>query len=503
MARQISTLSRRQLLQLMGTSAAGMALAACTAAVPQASPGGDNAPSQAATVLKFDAGGLTPSKYTGQQLTEGMPDRQGFELVANNYKEVKPDVTIEFQPIPMGNRREAAITMLSGGTAPDVSWAQPDWVNEDLGKGWWLDLDPFLETPNPYVPDDHPGRQSWHESFYPSVDFWRAPDGHLYMILGDQTAVGLYYNKDMFQEAGITAEKPADWAELMSFCEQIKGAGYPGFAWVASGEPAMHMLTWTSGWLSKYFFWDLIPTYDQDNNGWPDKWEIADAVQASTYSATMDEQIARLRTLKDLAQYWQEGALGMENEAAYRFFLSGGGAMIPTTMGQLSRFLNDPERKFELGWFYFPPVTQATWSGIPDNVPMTNVASGYGAFQYSLTSTAQANGTVEIAADFLKFATTPESITTVVSEQPSTVPNVKGGQGHPLVEEFGFAETVAYPASSFQEDDSMLDFEYGMNFTSVVVPYCVGQLPEEEMLAQLQGYLDAAAERIQAIRPEA
>jgi len=503
MIRKTTALSRRQLLKVMGAGAAGMALAACAPSAPQAGQEGEAGPTQAATVIKFDAGSWTPSKYTGQQLAEGMSELQGFELVVEKYREIHPEVTIEFQPIPMGNRREAAITMLSGGTAPDMSWAQPDWVNEDLGKGWWLNLDPFLETPNPYVPEDHEGRQSWHDSFYPSIDFWRAPDGHLYMVLGDQTAVGIYYNKDMFNEAGITAERPATWAQLVEFCEQIKQAGYPGFSWVASGEPAMHMLTWVSGWLSKYFFWSLIPTYDQDSNGWPDKWEIADAVQAGTYSATMDEQVARLRTLKELAQYWQEGALGMENEAAYRFFLSGGGAMIPTTMGQLARFLDDPERKFELGWFYFPPVTQETWSEIPSDVPMTNVASGYGAFQYTLTSTAQANGTVEIGADFLKFATTPENITTIVSERPNTVPNVKGGQGHPLVEEFGFAETVAYPASTFQEDDSLLDFEYGMNFTSVVVPYCVGQLSEEDMLAQLQEYLEAAAERIQAIRPEA
>jgi ABC-type glycerol-3-phosphate transport system substrate-binding protein len=476
-------------------------LAACAPTAPQAGQADEGSPAAAATVIKFDAGSLTPSGYTGQKLAEGMPDLLGFELVAEKYKDVKPDVTIEFQAIPMGNRREAAITMLSGGTAPDISWAQPDWVNEDLGKGWWLNLDPFLETPNQYAPADHPSRQTWHDGFFPSVDFWRAPDGHLYLLLGDQTAVGIYYNKDMFQEAGIAVDRPATWAQLMEYCELIDQTGHPAFSWVASGEPAMHMLTWTSGWLSKYFFWDLIPTYDQDNNGWPDKWEIADAVQAGTYSATMDEQIARLRTLKDLAQYWQEGAMGMENEAAYRFFLSGSGAMIPTTMGQMSRFLNDPERQFELGWFYFPPVTAETWSGIPNDVPMTNVASGYGAFQYALTSTAQANNTAEIGADFLKFSTTPESITTIVSERPSTVPNVKEGKGHPLLEEFGVAETVAYPASSFQEDDSMLDFEYGMNFTSVVVPYCTGQLAEEDMLAQLQEYLDAAAERIQMIRP--
>jgi ABC-type glycerol-3-phosphate transport system substrate-binding protein len=454
-------------------------------------------------VIKFDAGGFTPSAYTGQQLVEGQPEIMGFDLVAKAYQEVKPEVQIEFQPIPMGNRREAGITMLSGGTAPDILWTQPDWVNEDLGKGWWLELDPFMETPNPYAPEDHPGRQSWYDSFYPSIDFWRAPDGHLYMLLGDQTAVGIYYNKDLFQQAGITAEKPSSWAEMISFAEALKTAGSPAYAWVASGEPAMHELTWTSGWLSKYFFWEQIPNYDKDSNGWPDKWEIADAIQAGTYSAAMDEQVARLRTLKELAQYWQEGALGMEWEAAYRLFLSGGAGMCVTGVWMLARFLNDPERQFELGWFYFPPVTQETSSIIPANVPMTNVASGYGSFQYSLTSTAQANNTIEQCADFLKFSTTPESINKIVGETPSTIPNVKGAEAHPTTQEMGFGETVEYPASTFQEDDSLLDFEYGMNFTSVVLPYCVGQMSEEDMLTQLQAYMETAAERIQAIRPDA
>ncbi len=176
-----SNLSRRQMLKLMGTSAAGLALAACAApAAPQA--GGEAAaPGQEAVVVQFDAGGFTPSKYTGQQLQEGQADLVAFDVVANAYKEVKPNVTIEFQPVPMGNRREAMVTMLSGGTAPDMMWTQPDFVNEDLGKGWWLALDPWLEMPSPYAPDDHPARSTWYEGFYPSVDFWRAPDGNLYM----------------------------------------------------------------------------------------------------------------------------------------------------------------------------------------------------------------------------------------------------------------------------------------------------------------------------------
>ena len=164
--------------------------------------------------------------------------------------------------------------------------------------------------------------------------------------------------------------------------------------------------------------------------------------------------------------------------------------------------MNDPERDFELDWMYFPAVTQDTSAMIPDGVPMTNVASGYGSFQYALTNTAQTNGTTDLAADFLMFSTTPDNIEKIVNETPSTIPNVKGTEAHPITQGMGFSETVQYPASSFQEDDSLLDFEYGMNFTSVVLPYAVGQMTEEDMLSQLQGYMDAAAERVQATRPE-
>lgn len=486
------------MLKLMGTSAAGLALAACAAPQPAATDGA--APAQQAVVVKFDAGGFTPSKYTGQQLQEGQADLVAFDIVAAAYTEAHPNVRIEFQPIPMGNRREAAVTMLTGGTAPDISWAQPDWVNEDLGKGWWLALDPWMELPNPYAPEDHPARDTWHSGFYPSIDFWRAPDGNLYMLLGDQTAVGCYYNKDLFDAAGVPG-KPQSWADWMEAAAMVQANGKSGFSWAGGGEPAMHQLTWVSGWLSKYFFWSFIPLYDKDGNGWPDKWEMADAIKEGSYSAHMDEQVARLRTIKGMAEYWQEGALGMEWEAVYRMFLGGDAGMCVTGVWNLNRFLNDPGREFELDWFYFPPVTQVTSGLIPDGVPMTNVASGYGSFQYSLTATALNNAITQECADFLMFATTPENIGMIVSETPSTIPNVIGAEAHPITQGMGFAETVEYAASTFQEDDSMLDFEFGMNFTSVVMPYAVGQMAEEDMLSQLQGYLEAAAARMDAIRP--
>jgi ABC-type glycerol-3-phosphate transport system substrate-binding protein len=203
-----------------------------------------------------------------------------------------------------------------------------------------------------------------------------------------------------------------------------------------------------------------------------------------------------------MAAYWQEGALGVDWEAVHRLFLTGGAGMEITGVWMLGNFLKDPNRKFDLGWFYFPTLNKKTSSLIPDNVPLTNLACGYGSFQFALTATSLKKGTNNTCADFLMFATTPENAGKIVNEVPSTIPNVKGATLHPLTVEMGFAESITYPPSAFQEDDSLLDFEYGMNFASVVCPYCVGQLDEEQMLDQLQGYMNAAADRVLATRPK-
>jgi ABC-type glycerol-3-phosphate transport system substrate-binding protein len=515
MSKQIS---RKEFLTLLGTGAAGAALAACAPVAPapapvpaaaeveqapaatEAPPAATQAPAPPKVEIQFDAGGYCPSKYIGRDLEEGEPARVAFDDVANAYMELHPDVKITFMPIPMGNRREVMITQLTGGTAPDLLWTQPDWVNEDLGKGWWMNLDPYLDMPSPYSPADNPGAKKWHDSFYPSVDFWRAPDGHLYMLLGDQTQVGFYYNKDIFSKAGITAE-PMTWVDMIAAAEKVKAAGFPGFAWCGGGAGVLDQLTWTTGWLAKYFFWKYMSTYDTNKNGWADKWEMGDAIKAGTYSANMEEQVARLRTLKDMAVYWQDGALGMDWEAVHRLFLTGGAGMEITGVWMLANFLKDPERKFELGWFYFPEVTKVTSSLIPDGVPMTNLACGYGSFQFALTNTALAKNSADACADFLMFSTTPENIGKIVNEVPSTIPNVVGSTLNPLTVQMGFADSIKYPPSVFQEDDSLLDYEYGMNFSSVVGPYCVGQLDEAAMLEQLQGYMNAAADRVLATRP--
>jgi ABC-type glycerol-3-phosphate transport system substrate-binding protein len=451
--------------------------------------------------IMFFARTFTPSKYIGRELGVNEAERVAFDEIATAYTQDHPDVKIVFVPQPGQDIRQTIVTMMVAGTAPDMTWTQPNEAVEDLGKGWWLAIDPYLELPNPYIKGDQPGAKMWHDLFYPSVDFWTAPDDHLYTLLGDQTQVGYYANKNVFQEAGVESIRPKNWEEFMRNCEAVKTKlEMPVFAIAGNGVARTHQLTWTGGWLSKYLFWPYIPGYDTSNNGWADAWEIAEAIKEGTFSASMPENVERLRILKRQASYWQEGALGADWEGAHRLFQTGQVAIIQQTIGMLSRYQGDPDRKFDMDWFYFPPLDKETSSLVPDGVPMTSVASGYGPFNYAITQTARWQNTASECADFLAYTTVPEHLSQLVNEVLGSVPNVKGATVHPDLAPFAITETISYPPSTFQEDDSILDLEYGFNFSDMVLPYCIGEASEQQMLSDLQRYMEEAADRVIAKR---
>jgi ABC-type glycerol-3-phosphate transport system substrate-binding protein len=68
----------------------------------------------------------------------------------------------------------------------------------------------YHEKPNPYITSGQPGSKRWRDLFLPGIDFWRAPNNDLYLILADQIQVCIYYNKEIFKKVGLDGA-PKTW----------------------------------------------------------------------------------------------------------------------------------------------------------------------------------------------------------------------------------------------------------------------------------------------------
>ncbi len=441
--------------------------------------------------LTIWAGNYTPSRLLPTNNDPNAPPIQGIDPIVAAYQKLHPNVTIQLvtQPINADTRRWI-VTQLTGGVAPDIIWNQPDWAAEDYRKNWLVSIDDYLAKPDPYVTAGQPGSEKWHDLFLPAIDVWKAADNKLYVVLADQVQVGIYYNKDLFQKAGITSV-PTTWEELMQDAEKLKASGVYPFA--ESGNN-LDQLTWVSGWLTNFYYQPEIATYDTDKDGVLSKVEMAQAVKDGKYSFNDERNRARLEQLKRFATYWQPGALGIDINAAIRLFVTGRAGMVITGSWAYQTIKQDPQRSFDFDVMYFPVVDSKTSSLIPDGVAPTNKAAGYGSLQYSVTQSAVDHKVVDAAFDFLMFATAPENLSPMITEAGFALPAVKGATANPDLEKF--SGSVAYPAAPFQEDDSMFDFEFAQKFLAITSPYLGGSQSLDDTVTRLDTEMQAAAGRV-------
>ncbi len=134
-----------------------------------------------------------------------------FEGMAEEFEAKHPDIDIQIEVVNWDNLEQKLTTDVAGGTAPDISIIGTRWLvgyaEEDVAEP----LDDYV-TPE--------FRAKFIETFLePSVI-----DGQLYGIPVAASARAMYYNKAMFEEAGIT-EPPETWDELKDAAAKISALG--------------------------------------------------------------------------------------------------------------------------------------------------------------------------------------------------------------------------------------------------------------------------------------
>jgi ABC-type glycerol-3-phosphate transport system substrate-binding protein len=201
---------RRTTLTIAATLLAAGTLAAC-------SSGGSSGSSGSSITIKAD---LPPN--TGAITAAA---NAGLKALTTQYEAAHKNVTVQWLPNNTASITQANATLESqaaGGSAPDLVWEQYGPVTSGaLPAGLLQNIKPYLDKPNPYVS----GNTSWLSLFSAStVPYMTSPNGDIDIILGSNVETGMFYSKEAFTKAGITAT-PTTWAEFMTDLGKLKSAG--------------------------------------------------------------------------------------------------------------------------------------------------------------------------------------------------------------------------------------------------------------------------------------
>ena len=197
---------RRLLPAIAGTAALALTLAAC------GSDGGDTdsdaAPQSDTAPADLEA------ELTWWDTSDPTNEGPAFDALIEQFNEEYPNVTINHEAVPFDEAQNKFKTAAqSGSGAPDILRAEVAWVPEfaSLGYLYALDGTPLLEDTN----------------FLETPLSSNVYDGKTYGVPQVTDTLGLMYNKELFEEAGIDAP-PATWDEVTEAAAKLEKVGADG-----------------------------------------------------------------------------------------------------------------------------------------------------------------------------------------------------------------------------------------------------------------------------------
>ncbi len=134
-----------------------------------------------------------------------------FEAMAEEFEKANPDIDIQIEVVNWDSLEQKLVTDIAGGTAPDVSIIGTRWLAGYVKEG-------IAEPLSNRMSEEFKGR--FIETFMSPSVF----DGQVFGLPVAASARAMYYNKALFEQAGI-AEPPRTWDELKEAAAKISALG--------------------------------------------------------------------------------------------------------------------------------------------------------------------------------------------------------------------------------------------------------------------------------------
>jgi len=283
-----NSIDRRRLLEAIGAGGA-IAITGCLG------NGGDG-----------DSGGETPTdgggdgdQQTIQFLTMGVGDNieQFFEENNATFEE-EYGVNLQLTSVTWGNAQQTVNNRVDGGRSPDVARWPARWIPQLVGKDALVPITDMMEG-------------DFGDKFYDGMAEGCTYQGEYYAAPWAASNKCFYYNKDVFEQAGLDPENPQlnTWEEMLSAAQTIKqetntpALGFAGADAIETGSQYYHY-HWSHGA-------DLV-----DDEGQPVVNSDAGVEALNFYSDLHLEhgvtQASPLSsTRQDIRQLFESGSLGM------------------------------------------------------------------------------------------------------------------------------------------------------------------------------------------------
>src|SRR5437899_4110958 len=128
----------------------------------------------------------------------------------------KENPGIKVKPTYSGSYQESltkALTAMKSNDAPTMSVLLSTDMYTLIDEDAVVPFDPLIKTPED---------QAWLKGFYPAFMANSQTGGKTWGIPFQRSTIVLYYNKEMFKEAGLDPNRaPANWKELTDYAQKL------------------------------------------------------------------------------------------------------------------------------------------------------------------------------------------------------------------------------------------------------------------------------------------
>lgn len=238
-------------------------------------------------------------QQTIQFLTMGVGDNIQEFFEENNAKfEEEYDCNLEFTSVTWDNAQQTVNNRVDGGEAPDVARWPARWIPQLVGKEALVPITDMMES-------------DWGDRFYEGMAEGCMYQGEYYGAPWAASNKCFYYNKDVFEAAGLDPEDPQldTWDDMLSAAQTIKSEtdtpalGLPGADVISTASQYYHF-HWSFGA-------DLI---DDDAQPVVNSEEAAQALGFYSdlhleHGVTQSSPLSSDR--QDIRQLFESGSLGM------------------------------------------------------------------------------------------------------------------------------------------------------------------------------------------------